>query len=118
MAFAIACDVHPLNNLRVLKYLRTEFSAHEDAVTRWVQHWIARGFTAMDAWIERHSGDGRHCYGSSVTLADLCLVPQVYNARRYQMDLAPFPRVRDVAAALETLPAFAAARPELQPDAE
>jgi maleylpyruvate isomerase len=118
MALAIACDVHPLNNLRVLQYLRRELGADEAAVTRWIRHWIAHGFTALEAWIVRHSVDGRHCYGAAVTLADVCLVPQVYNARRFGLDLAPWPRLVAVAAALEELPAFATARPELQPDAE
>jgi maleylpyruvate isomerase len=118
MALAIACDVHPLNNLRVLQYLRRELGADEAAVTRWIRHWIAHGFTALEAWIVRHSVDGRHCYGAAVTLADVCLVPQVYNARRFGLDLAPWPRLVAVAAALEELPAFATARPELQPDTE
>jgi maleylacetoacetate isomerase len=118
MALAIACDVHPLNNLRVLQYLRRELGADEEAVARWIRHWIGQGFTALETWITRHSADGRHCYGAAVTLADVCLVPQVYNARRFSLDLAPYPRLAAVAAALETLPAFAAARPELQPDAE
>ena len=118
MALAIACDVHPLNNLRVLQYLRRELGADEDTVTRWVRHWIGQGFTALEAWIVRHSADGRHCYGDAVSLADVCLVPQVYNARRFALDLTPFPRLAAVAAALEALPAFASARPELQPDAE
>jgi maleylacetoacetate isomerase len=118
MALAIACDVHPINNLSVLQYLRREFGADDEAIARWIRHWITRGFTAMETWIERHSGDGHHCYGAAVTLADVCLVPQVYNARRFQTDLTPFPRLMEVAAALETLPAFAAAWPERQPDAE
>jgi maleylacetoacetate isomerase len=118
MALAVACDVHPLNNLRVLQYLRRELEADEETVSRWVRHWIGQGFIALEAWITRHSADGRHCYGTAVSLADVCLVPQVYNARRFSLDLAPYPRLAAVAAALEILPAFAAARPELQPDAE
>ena len=118
MALAVACDIHPLNNLRVLQYLRRELGADEETVTRWVRHWIAQGFTALEAWIVRYSADGRHCFGAAVTAADVCLVPQVYNARRFGLDLAPWPRLATVATALEALPAFAAARPELQPDAE
>jgi len=118
MALAIACDIHPLNNLRVTQYLRRELGADEEAVARWIRHWIGQGFTALEAWIVRHSGDGRHCHGTAVTLADVCLVPQVYNARRFALDLAPWPRLAAVTSALESLPAFAAARPELQPDAE
>jgi maleylacetoacetate isomerase len=118
MALAVASDVHPLNNLRVTQYLRREFGADDEAVARWIRHWIGLGFTALEAWITRHSADGRHCYGATVTLADVCLVPQVYNARRFALDLAPFPRLAAVATTLESLPAFAAARPELQADAE
>jgi maleylacetoacetate isomerase len=118
MALAVACDIHPLNNLRVLMYLRGELSQPDEAVNRWARHWIAKGFAALEQWIERFSGDGRHCHGSSVTLADVFLLPQVFNARRVQLDLAPYPRLAAVAAQLEALPAFAAARPEVQPDAE
>lgn len=118
MALAVACDIHPLNNLRVLQYLRSEFRQDEEAVNRWIRHWIGRGFEALEGWIGRHSSDGRHCYGAGVTLADVFLVPQVFNARRFDLDLAPFPRLAAVSAHLEELPAFAAARPEVQPDAE
>jgi maleylacetoacetate isomerase len=118
MALAIACDIHPLNNLSVQQYLRTELGQRDDGVTRWAQHWIARGFAALEQLLARHSTDGRYCYGDTVTLADACLVPQVYNARRVQLDLGAYPQLTAVARHLEALPAFAAARPEAQPDAE
>ena len=118
MALAVACDIHPLNNLRVLQYLRSELGQDDAGVARWARHWIASGFEALEQLVARHSGDGRHCFGSSVTLADVCLVPQVANARRVQLDLAPWPRITAVAGHLESLPAFAAARPDAQPDAE
>jgi maleylacetoacetate isomerase len=118
MALAVACDVHPLNNLRVQQYLRGELGQDDEAVTRWTRHWIDRGFTALEQLIARHSGDGQHCFGSSVTLADVFLVPQVYNARRAQLDLAPYPKLAAVVQHLESLPVFATARPEAQPDAE
>jgi maleylacetoacetate isomerase len=118
MALAIACDIHPLNNLSVQQYLRCELGQHDDGVTRWARHWIARGFAALEQLLQRHSADGRYCYGDTVTLADACLVPQVYNARRVQLDLGAYPRLTSVARHLEALPAFAAARPEAQPDAE
>ena len=118
MALAVACDIHPLNNLRVLQYLRREFEQDDEGLNRWARHWISSGFTALEQWITRHSADGRHCYGSGPTLADVFLLPQVFNARRVQTDLAPFPRVVAVADHLLTQPAFAAARPEVQPDAE
>jgi maleylacetoacetate isomerase/maleylpyruvate isomerase len=118
MALVIACDVHPLNNLGVQQYLRSELEAGDRQVTRWIHHWISRGFGALEQLVARHSADGRHCHGDAVTLADAFLVPQMYNARRAQVDLAPYPRLVAVVRHLETLPAFAAARPEVQPDAE
>ena len=118
MALAIACDIHPLNNLRVLQYLRREFGRDEDAITRWNRDWISRGFAALETWAERHSRDALHCFGSQVTLADVFLLPQAFNARRVGLDLAQWPRLAGVVQHLETLPAFAAARPEAQPDAE
>jgi maleylacetoacetate isomerase len=118
MALAVACDIHPLNNLRVQQYLRREFGQDEAGVNRWARHWITSGFKALEEWLARCSGDGRYCFGRSVTLADVFLLPQVFNARRVEADLAPFPRIVAVAAHLESLPPFAAARPEVQPDAE
>jgi maleylacetoacetate isomerase len=118
MALLVACDVHPLNNLAVTQYLRAELGADDAAVTRWLHRWMARGFTALEALIERHSGDGRHAHGAAVTLADVCLVPQWYNARRFALPLEPYPRLAAAVAHLETLPAFEAARPEAQPDAD
>jgi maleylacetoacetate isomerase len=118
MALAVACDIHPLNNLSVLQYLRAELGQGDESVTRWISHWIDRGFTAFEQLIARHSADGRYCFGDSATLADVFLVPQVANSRRVQLDLAQYPRLAAVARHLESLPAFAAARPEAQPDAE
>jgi maleylacetoacetate isomerase len=118
MALVVACDVHPLNNLSVLMYLRGELGQGDAAVTRWTRHWIDRGFTALEQLIARYSEDGLHCFGASVTLADVFLVPQVVNSRRVQLDLAPYPTLAKVAQHLESLPAFRAARPEAQPDAE
>ena len=118
MALAVACDIHPLNNLSVTAYLRSELGADDAAVNRWVGHWIQRGFGALEERVRRASGDGRHCYGLSVTLADVFLVPQMYNARRFKVDVAAYPRLVAICAHLEDLPAFAAARPEAQPDAE
>ncbi len=118
MALAIACDIHPLNNLRVLNYLRGPLGAGEDAVNTWYRHWIETGFAALERLALRHSRDRRHLYGSALSLADVCLVPQVYNARRFECDLAPFPTLVAISTALESLPAVAAARPEAQPDAK
>jgi maleylacetoacetate isomerase/maleylpyruvate isomerase len=117
MALAIACDIHPLNNLRVLNYLKHELHHEEASVDTWYRHWITVGFTALEAQTRRVSNGGRYCYADSLSLADVLLVPQMLNARRYQSDLSPFPTLVGICAHLEALPAFAAARPEVQPDA-
>jgi maleylacetoacetate isomerase len=118
MALGIACDVHPLQNLRVTNYISEQFGQDDASVTRWRLHWLGLAFQAMEQLVNRHSGDGRHCYGKSVTLADVLLLPQLFSARRFGCDLEPFPRLRAVGANLETLPAFAKAAPQAQPDAE
>jgi len=118
LALAVACDIHPLNNLRVLEYLKGPLAQDDQSVSAWYAHWIAEGFRGLEAMALRTSGDGRHLYGSSVTLADVLLVPQVYNARRFGCDLAPYPVLVAIDAHLQSLPAFHAARPEAQPDAE
>jgi maleylacetoacetate isomerase len=115
LALAIACDIHPLNNLRVLEYLRGPLGLDAAAVNAWYTHWIASGLRALET--EAAHADRRHLVGSHVTLADICLVPQMYNARRFGCDLAPYPRLNEISAHLEGLPAFAEAAPEAQPDA-
>lgn len=118
MALGIACDTHPLQNLSVTNYLTRELGQDEDAVSRWRAHWIAKGFSALEELAKRRSGDGLHCFGSSVTLADVVLLPQLVSARRFKCDLEPYPALRAIGAHLETLPAFAKAAPLAQPDAE
>jgi len=118
MALAVACDIHPLNNLRVLDYLKGPLAQPADAVAAWYGHWIAEGFRGLEQLAKRSTGDGRHLYGESVTLADILLVPQMYNARRFRCDLAPYPTLVGISRHLESLPAFADAAPEVQPDAE
>ncbi len=117
MAQAIACDIHPLNNLRVLNYLKGPLAHDEATVTAWYRHWIAAGFTGLEELARRHSRDGRFLYAGELSMADIYLVPQVYNARRFECDLSPFPTLVAISAALEARPAFEAARPEAQPDA-
>lgn len=114
MALAIACDIHPLNNSQVLAYLNSPLGAAEPAVDAWYAHWITRGFAALEEQIRGGSGGERHMFGDSVTLADLCIVPQMYNARRRSVDVGPFPRLRAICAHLEALPAFRQAAPEAQ----
>jgi len=113
LALAVACEMSPLNNSGVLNYLKgPPLEADDDTVNAWYAHWIARGFAALEKEVGKMSGDGRHMFGADVTLADVCIVPQMYNARRYQCDLAPYPTLRAICAHLETLPAFARAAPE------
>lgn len=117
MALAIACDVHPLNNLRVLNYLRSPLGHDEAEVDTWYRHWIAEGFRALEEEAKRAGGDGRHLFGTQVTLADVCLVPQMLNARRFKCNVEPFPTLRAICTHLETLPEFSRAAPDAQPDA-
>ncbi len=117
MAQLIACDIHPLNNLRVLQYLKTELKQDDISLSYWYQHWIAEGFAALEKLVQRHGKPGKTCYGQQITMADVCLVPQVYNARRFNVDLAPYPALSAATQHLESLPAFAQAAPENQPDA-
>jgi len=116
MAGLIAADIHPLNNLRVLKVLREAFSASEDQVQNWIARWITDGFTALEAMIRQHGG--AFAFGDRVSLADCLLVPQLYSAERFSVDLAPFVHVRRVAAAALALAPVAAAHPSQQPDAD
>jgi maleylacetoacetate isomerase/maleylpyruvate isomerase len=112
-AAAIACDIHPLNNLRVLKYLKDTLGHEQDDVDSWYAHWIREGFTAL----ELAAGDGPCVFGDAVTAADVFLVPQMYNARRFDVDLSAFPRLVRIDAHCRELPAFARAAPEKQADA-
>jgi maleylacetoacetate isomerase len=115
LALAIACDIHPLNNLRVLNYLRSPLGLDAEQVSAWYQHWIALGFRGVEEQARRASGDGRYMFGTSLTLADICIVPQMYNARRFKCDVEPYPTLRSICAHLEALPEFARAAPEAQP---
>lgn len=116
IALHIACDIHPLNNTRVLGYLRETLGIDEEGVQRWYAHWIAEGFAGLEAVLQESAG--RYCFGDTVSLADVCLVPQVGNARRYRCELGPYPTIRRIDEALAALPAFERARPERQPDAD
>lgn len=110
----IACDVHPLNNLRVLKYLEGQLGLDKGAREAWYHHWIEVGFAALEQCLAKESA-GRFCYGDSPGMADVCLVPQVFNARRYGLDLTPYPRIVAIDAACRAIPAFDQASPERQP---
>jgi maleylpyruvate isomerase len=116
MAASIACDIHPLNNLRVLNALRANFAASQEQLEAWIAHWIGEGFAALETWIGRCGGD--FAFGDSPGMADCCLVPQVFSARRFNVDLSAFPLIEAVDSRARSLAAFAAAHPDLQPDAD
>lgn len=117
LALAVACEIHPLNNLRVLKYLTGPLGLDEAAKTTWYRHWITEGFAAIEVRLAREPSTGRFCHGDRPGLADACLVPQVFNARRFEVDLTPYPTIRRIDQACQALPAFERAHPENQPDA-
>ena len=117
LALLVACDIHPLNNLRVLNYLRDPLGHDDATVSTWYAHWIAAGFQSLEEEAARYATDDRYLFGGRLSLADIPLVPQMYNARRFKCDLSPYPRLCAIDAHLQSLPAFAAAAPELQPDA-
>jgi maleylacetoacetate isomerase len=114
-ALYIACEIHPLNNLRVLQHIKRAYGLDDAGVNGWYRHWIEQGFARLEADLGRTAG--RFCHGDMVTMADVCLVPQVANARRYNCDLEPYPTIRRIEQACLDLPAFERARPERQPDA-
>src|SRR4051812_10342909 len=118
LAMVVACDIHPLNNTRVMRYLERELGADENARHRWIRHWIGEGFRSFEELVGGHPSTGQFCEGDAPTLADICLVPQVYNARRFGVDMSEFPTIEAIVAACLELSAFESARPENQPDAE
>lgn len=114
LAQAITCDVHPLNNLRVLRYLEHELHQDKEARDAWYRHWVRTGFDALERRLHGDAVAGIFCHGDAPTLADVCLVPQAANARRLAVDLDPYPRISAIDAACRALPEFAAAAPERQ----
>ena len=117
LAHLIACDVHPLNNLRVLQYFERDWGVPQAERDVWVRHWIDEGFAAFEALLQDHPSTGDFCDGGTPSMADCCLIPQVYNARRFGMKLEQYPNITRIEAACLAHPAFDAARPESQPDA-
>lgn len=118
LADLVACDIHPLNNLSVLKYLEQELGLDEAARKKWIHHWVQNGFTALEEIIAKDPRVKTYCYGDKVSMADVCLVPQVYNAKRFGVDMAPYPTISRINDACMQLKAFEKAAPENQPDAE
>lgn len=118
LAQVVACDMHPVNNLSILDYLENELDIGADQRLSWYRHWIAAGFTALEAMLAEDPQTGRYCRGDAPGMADLCLVPQMYNARRFDCDLSAYPTLARIDAACVELEAFRHAAPECQPDAQ
>ncbi len=117
LAQAIACDIHPLNNLRVLKYLSGTLQVSDEVKNAWYQHWVQAGFSAIETMLANSPDTGKCCFGDTPTLADCCLIPQVYNAERFNVDMAAYPTIARITAHCRSLPAFQQAAPEQQADA-
>lgn len=118
IALAIACDIHPLQNLRVLKYLTGQLGLSEDDKAQWIHHWLSTGLAALEADLVRSALRGHFCVGDSPTMADCALVPQMFSAARFGVDTMPYPTLRAIYAACEDVPAIAAAHPARQVDSE
>jgi maleylpyruvate isomerase len=118
MALVIACEVHPIQNLRVLNYVKKEYNQTDEQVNRWALHWIDLGLASLEQMIGAQTARGNFCFGDTPTLADICLVPQLGNARRFGCDLSRYPDILSIEKVCIAIPAFADAAPEKQPDAE
>ena len=118
LALNVACDIHPLNNLRVLRYLNAPLGIDEDRRNEWARHWISLGFTAIEHTLSQQTGAGNYCFGNAPTLADCCLIPQVFNAKRVELALDEFPNIQRVHQHCMQQQAFIAAAPGAQGDAE
>lgn len=118
LALLIACEIHPLNNLRVLNYLTKDLGQTEEVKNRWYLHWIAKGFSALEAMLADDARTGLFCHGDRPSMADVFLVPQVFNAKRFNADLKPYPRLMGIFENCMKLPAFDKSQPSKQPDAE
>ena len=118
IALNIACEIHPLNNLRVLNYLTGTLGTNDAQRNGWYKYWVDVGFEALERQLERDDDTGTFCHGETPTLADVCLVPQLANARRFKIDVSPYPTLVRIESACNALPAFAQAAPSRQPDAE
>jgi maleylpyruvate isomerase len=118
MALVVACEIHPIQNLRVLVYLKNNLQQSEEDLNRWARHWIDLGLSALEQMTSSIPNRSHFCFGDTPTLGDICLVPQLANARRFGCDLSAYPTLLQIEKACNALPAFANAAPEKQPDAE
>ena len=117
VAQIVACEMHPLNNLRTLRYVKKSYGVDDEGINTWYRHWVAEGFAGLESYLAGTGKTGRYCYRDQVTIADCCLVPQVFNAQRYNCDLAPYPTIMRIFSACMKLPPFIDAQPSKQPDA-
>lgn len=117
-ALAVACDIHPLQNLRVLDYLKNDLGHDQSVLDDWCRRWIGDGLAACEALLAREASHGDFCFGDTPGLADICLVPQMFSAARFGVDVSKLPRLRAIHAACEALPVFSDAHPSKQPDSE
>ena len=117
LALTIACDIHPLNNLRVLRMLTGTLGLSEAQKMQWIQHWIVLGFAALEQQLAASPQRGRFCFGDAPSMADCCLIPQIFNARRFEVDLSPYPSLLAIESNCQALTAFQLAQPSAQPDA-
>lgn len=118
LSLLVACEIHPLNNLRALHYLRRQLGQNEEQIAAWYRHWIADGLAKLEAELSASRETGRYCHGDAPSMADCCLVPQIFNARRYESDLKPYPTAMRIFDACMRIDAFDRAQPSSQPDAE
>lgn len=117
IALTIACDIHPMNNLRVLGLLKQKLNVRDNIKQQWIEHWIKLGFTALEAQLGSHAQRGRFCFGHTPTIADCCLMPQICNARRFEVDMTPYPTLLAIEKSCQEQPAFQLAAPIMQADA-
>lgn len=117
LSMLIAGDISAINNLKIRLYMKSDFGANDAGVLRWIQHWTTDGFTALEALLARSAHTGNFCIGDAPSMADCCLIPQLFNARRFHVDLTNFPNIRRIVKNCEAHPAFIAAHPSNQPDA-
>ncbi len=118
IAYVVACDIHPVNNLRIGRYMKKLYGTSDDDTARWHRHWIKIGFDALETMLSSSPATGRFCHGDTPTIADICLIPQIANARRVKLEIETWPTLARIEAHALTHPAFDAALPKNQPDAE
>jgi maleylpyruvate isomerase len=118
LAYAVACEIHPVNNLRILAYLKSNFGADDAATAEWFRHWVGETFEPLEKMLADSGETGRFCHGDAPGLADICLYAQVLNNQRFNVDMTPFPTIQRIYETCAALPAFVEANPQNQPDAE